>query len=60
MCKTCRSFTSFGITAYDKSNTKSLYLIGICEEKDSSHYKHILSSDHPKCICRDKHRKEKS
>lgn len=57
MCKNCRSFSPLGINVYDKSNVKSFYLIGICEEKDSTHYKHILSQDHPKCICRDKPRR---
>jgi hypothetical protein len=51
MCETCRYFDKLSILGYGKFNCKQFRLIGICANKDSEHHMHVLSKDHPKCIC---------
>jgi len=47
MCKDCKYFIN------QPTPIKYLLIgIGMCNNEDSDHYKHILSCKHSKCICK--------
>jgi len=50
MCKDCKSF-NFLENMEIKFNCDTFREMGACDNKDSDHFRHVLFSDHPKCIC---------